>query len=364
MPLVDDAAQVRARLGALGERLLAGGVELLDELVHRLALHQHVVLGEADLAGAEGLAPEQPLCGQLQVRVAGDEGRVAAAELEGDGRQVLGGPLADDAGDVGAARVEDLVPLLVEQGGGLRDGAVDDAVGLRVQAALHDGLDDHGDVGGALGGLEHSGAPGGDGADQGHDGEHEGEVVGADDQGAAQGLLVDADLVGLEDEGDIRILVLGELVDVVEHVHAVVGGPVDLGEPGLVRGLAQVAHQGLLQLGAMVLDAPVQLAELHLAVLQVLGLEGAETGTHSGAGPGDAVDSSGGEGWDVNLGALVDARCASHGEYMCTRQRYEKVLLYECEGNSCGRWVLEQKKKRGRKERLKCNRARATLQSG
>lgn len=284
--LIDHASQIRTRLGTIGERLLEGGIEVLDELVHYLTLNQDVVLGQAHLAGIQGLAPEQTLCGQLEVGVAGDESRIATAQFEADGGQVLGSLFANDSGHTGTSGVEDLVPLLVEQSRGLGHGTGHHPVGRRVQGLFDDFLDDHGDVRTALGGLDNASTASSNGANQGVHAQHKREVVGADDKGSTQRLLANLDVVGFEVEGNVRAaewLVLGPLVEMLEHKHAVVGDPVDLGEHGLISGLAQIDEESLLQLGLVVLDSPVELAQLHLAVLEVLGLEGAEGGPDGGA---------------------------------------------------------------------------------
>ena len=136
-------------------------------------------MADADLARVEGLAPDHALGRDLDVRVRRHDGRVLAAELEGDGRQGLGGLFGDDAGDVGAAGVEDLVPLLVEEGGGFGDGALHGGVAARVQGLGEDLLHHRRTGGAALARLDDDGVAGGDGAGEGGDGELEGEVVGA-----------------------------------------------------------------------------------------------------------------------------------------------------------------------------------------
>ncbi|GJC98080.1 uncharacterized protein ColKHC_06906 [Colletotrichum higginsianum] len=220
-------------------KFLEGGVEALDKVVDDGAVGQDVVLGDADLAGVETLGPHEAAGGELDVGVFGDESRVQAAELKGDGGEVLGGLFGDDLADGGAAGVHYLVPLDVEQGLGLFDGAVDDGVGLGVEGSLEDLGQDHGGGRGALGGLQDGGAAGGDGADDGDEGQLDGEVEGADDEDHAEGLLANARLEHSVGEGHVlALLVGGELFEVLEHVEAVVGAPFDLGEKGLMLALA------------------------------------------------------------------------------------------------------------------------------
>lgn len=78
-----------------------------------------------------------------------NSGRLAA-ELEGQGGQVDGSRLHDDLGDGAVAGVEDVVPLVLEQLGGLVGGAVDDQEGLAVEVAGQEFGNDFGRVLGHL----------------------------------------------------------------------------------------------------------------------------------------------------------------------------------------------------------------------
>ena len=89
---------------------------MLDRL-----LDEHVVGGDARLAGVDELAPRDPAGGDLDVGVGGDDRRALAAELERDRREVLGGGRHHDAADGAVAGVEDVVEPLLEQRGGLVD---------------------------------------------------------------------------------------------------------------------------------------------------------------------------------------------------------------------------------------------------
>ncbi len=62
-----------------------------------------------------------------------DDGRVLAAELEGDGSEVTSGGGHHEAADATAARKEDVVPALLKQGVGDRRAAFGHDHGLRVE---------------------------------------------------------------------------------------------------------------------------------------------------------------------------------------------------------------------------------------
>ena len=190
---IDDATEIRRRLRAAGEELLAGRLHLGDEGIEHGLVDEDVVLADADLAGVVDLGPEQAPGREADVGVARHDGRVAAAEFEGDGREGLGGFLGDDFGHVAGPGVEDFVPFFVEQRRCLRDAAVDADVARRVEGVGHDFLDRHAGVGGVFAGFDDGGAAGSDGADQGADGELDGEVVGSweeRDQQSCEGALM------------------------------------------------------------------------------------------------------------------------------------------------------------------------------
>jgi len=171
-----------------------------------------------------------------------DNGGVAASQLQRQGREGLGCLLGDDLGDDLSTSIEDLVPLLVEQGGCLGDGALDARVAFGVEGLAHDLLDDDGGVGGGFRGLDDGSASCCDGTDEWAERELDGEVVGAasvspthmsrrpddapDDQHRAQRVLLDARAkrhVGPRHVG--CLLVLCEARDVVGHPYAVVHAP-------------------------------------------------------------------------------------------------------------------------------------------
>lgn len=309
LPRVDDAAVVRGVARTLGVEFLELRFELGDEGREDFPVDQRVVLTHADLSRVEGLGPEETAGSQFGIRVFGDEGGVAAAELEGDGGECFGGLLGDDGADVGGAGVEDFVPFLVEEGGGFGDGTLDDGVVVGVEGFGDDLLEDGGAVGGAFGGLEDGGAAGADGADEGAERELDGEVEGAggvlgrsygrerdmvyapDDQHGTERVLADARGHEAVREGDVLcLLVLCPAREVLLHEDDVVHAPRELGEVRLERGLAQVLLARLQDKVLIVLEGPVQLAQLHQTELERAGLVGDEALADARCDVGDVVD--------------------------------------------------------------------------
>lgn len=309
LPLVHDAAIVGRVAGAIGVELVEGILHLLDEGGHDFAVDEGAVLADADLACIERLRPQQALGGELGVGMLGDDGGVPAAQLEGQRGQRLGCLLRDDFGHVLGARVEDLVPLLVEQGGSLRDGALDDRVARGIQGLADDFGEHDGGVGRRLGRLDDGGAARGNGADEGPYRQLEREVVRPapsvsmrprllcgrsrlpNDQGRAQGVLPDARAHELVGQGDVGgRLVLCKARQVVGHPHAVVHAPRDLDQVRLERRLAQVAPARLGDERLIVLEGPVQLAQLLDAELERPCLVREEAGAHSGRDGRDVLD--------------------------------------------------------------------------
>ena len=136
---------------------------LFDEGIAVLLGDEHVVGGDAGLAGVEPLAPGETATGDLDVGRVVDEHRALAAELEDDRREVTSGGLVDDAADVGGARVEDVVEALLEQIGRDGDVALDDGDGLGVDIAGDQLGERLAGLAGDLGRLGDDGIAGGDG---------------------------------------------------------------------------------------------------------------------------------------------------------------------------------------------------------
>ena len=270
LALVYNAAVVRRVAGALGVELFQGVLHLLDKSRENLAVDKGAVLANADLAGVQHLRPQQALCGQLGVGVLGDDGRVPAAELERQRCECLGSLLRDDLSHRLRARVEDLVPLLLKQRGGLGHGTLYARVAVGVQRLGQDLLHDARGVGRRLGRLDNGGAARGNGTNERPNGQLDGKVVCANDQNSTERVLANAGPHKLVGEGDVcGLLVLGEAVEVVGHEDAIVHDPRDLGEVRLELRLAQVLLARLLNQAGIVLERPIQLAQLHLAVFEI-----------------------------------------------------------------------------------------------
>ena len=304
LPLVDDAAVVGGPARAVRIELGEGLLDLADKGLHHVAVDEGAVLADANLAGVERLGPQQAARGQPGVGVLGDDGRVPAAQLEGQRRERGGRLLRDDARDGLGARVEDGVPLLVEQRRRLGNGALDDRVAGRVERLCHNLLQHGGGVGRRLGGLDDGGAARGNGADEGPQGELEGEVVGPDDERRPQRVLPDARADEPVGEGDVGgLLVLREGRQLVGHPHAVVHAPRDLHQVRLERRLAQVAPARLGDERLMVLERPVQPAQLLDAERERARLVREERGARGCACRRDVVE-----------GRVLKGREFGHGE--------------------------------------------------
>lgn len=91
----------------------------------------------------------------------------------------------NDLGDHSVSSVKDVVPLVLQQLGGLLSSAIDDDVGAVIEVAGKEVSHNVGGVGGDLRGLDDGRASGGDGADQGSDGQEEGVVPWGDDERGA-----------------------------------------------------------------------------------------------------------------------------------------------------------------------------------
>ena len=151
---VDYAAVVWGGADAGGEEFSEGRFGFLDVLWEDFLVDQGVILRDADLACVDEFAPEEAAGGEADVGVAGDDGGVAAAELEADGGEGFGGFLGDDGPDVGRASVEDFVPFFVKEGCGFFDGALDVFVACWVKGAFDDFLESDGDIGSTFAGLD------------------------------------------------------------------------------------------------------------------------------------------------------------------------------------------------------------------
>ncbi len=209
--------------------------------MHR-PLDEHVVGGDARLAGVDELAPGDAPGGDVDVGVAADDRRALAAQLQGDRGEVLGCGAHHDPGDVAVARVDDVVEALGEQLGGLGDAAFHDDDGRVGEVGDQRGQRRCG-VRGQLTGLEHHCVAGGD------RGERRGEqqlhrVVPRGDHGDhAERLRADHRAARLHGHRRGHPVRLGPPLEVGERVGDVGLAEADLGDPRLQRRLAEVGGE-------------------------------------------------------------------------------------------------------------------------
>lgn len=208
------------------------------------------------------LAPEQTASGQSEVCVSRHKGRVASTKLERDRCQCLSRLFRDDRSDHGVTRVEDLVPLLIQQRGGLILASVSDSEAGRVKF-LDELLQHHRGCRADLAGFQHGGAASSDGTDDRADAELDGEVPAADDEDGAERLLADNGAHELIRQWHVRGgLVLRPLLEVLGDEDDVVLAPLDLRNLGLVDRLADIDLQCFDDVGGEVHEPPVELAQL------------------------------------------------------------------------------------------------------
>jgi hypothetical protein len=223
----------------------------------------------------------------------GDDGWVSAAQLQGQGGECLGRLLCNDLGDMLGACVEDLVPFLVKERRSLRDSTLNDGIARGIEGLADNLLEDGSGVRRRLGGLDDGGATGCNGANERADSQLEGEVVRSvlvskswtrllrslkvvalpNDQGSAQRILPDArphELVGKGNVGGL--LVLCEARQIVGHPYAIVHAPRDLDEVRLECRLAEITLAGFSDERLIVLEGPIQLAQLLDSKLERPGL--------------------------------------------------------------------------------------------
>ena len=118
-----------------------------------------------------------------------------------------------------------------------------------------------------------------------------GRVYAPDDQHGAEGVLADARGHELVGEGDVLcLLVLGPARQVLLHEDDIVHAPRQLGQVRLERGLAQVLLAGFQDEVLIVLESPIQLAELHQTELERARLVGEEALADARSDGRDVVD--------------------------------------------------------------------------
>src|SRR5207244_1258933 len=126
--------------------------------------------------------------------------------------------LHDDVADPGAARVEDVVEALLQEGGGLLDAALDDRHRSRVEVA-GDEPGHHGRGGGGeFGRLAGDGVAGSDGRSHRQQQELDRIVPRGHDERDAQGLGEDLRPGGLQDDGHVDVVGAHPGIEVADHV--------------------------------------------------------------------------------------------------------------------------------------------------
>lgn len=297
--LVDDATEIGTLLGAIRHKCLEITVELSDELGHDAALHQRVILRETDLASVYTLGPEKSPGSHLDVGILRDESRIPATQLEKRGRQGLGSLFGDNGPHSPPAGEDNLVVLLLEESLRYGESAVDALVALGIQGLVENLLENHGRGLGVLRRLEENGVAGGDGANGRDQIQLDRVVEGTNDEDDAQGLVANAVLHGPEGDGEAYDgLVLAPLLEVLDHVENLRLDPVELSQNDIVLALAQILHERGLEERRIVLDSPVQLAQLNETELDVLGAQAHVSRAQRLDGAGDLVDGRRLERWD------------------------------------------------------------------
>ena len=222
---------------------------------------------DTGLPGVEELRERHPARGQLEVGVLGDDDRRLAAELEGHRGEVLRRCRRDDPADGAVARVEDVVPPLVEQRGRLRDAALDHRDGIGVEVLRQDPRECRRRRRGDLGRLADDGVPRRQSSGQGSEKELHRVVPRRDDKYDAQGLAHDLRPAGTKQGRHLPSLGLHPAAEVAEHVFDLAPRGPEIRRPCLERRPAQVLDESGNQLLLPLLQHPEQCRELLLAPL-------------------------------------------------------------------------------------------------
>ena len=304
VPLVDDS--LAALLAGLERR--NGVLDLGYELVADLRVGQHVVGGDADLAGVDQLGPGDPLGRDVDVGILGDDDRALAAEFEGHGRQVRGGALVHLATDIGTAGEQHPIEALGDQLLAHRTVAFDHRDRVGIQIARHQLGHQRRRCGCDFGRLEDDGVPGGDGADGWPEGQCEREVPGADDEHRAVGLVLHPAPARQLRELQQPVLAARPPLDVLGGVVGFARRAGDVGQPGFERFAAEVGGQRFGDGGFIVHHQLLQGFQLLLTPLDAARAAGGESLAQSGDGAGYAgCDRCG------HCGRVLMNRIGGHG---------------------------------------------------
>ena len=281
MALVHDPAVVGAvaRIGTVEAAhcvAQAGGERTFDA-----AVDEHVVGGHTGLTRVHELAPRDPASGHIEIGALVDDHRALAAELERHRREVLGRSRHHDSTDRSVAGVEDVVPPLLEQRSGLARSALDHRHALGVEVLRQEPGQNRGRAGGDLRRLDCRGVAGGERSDERCEHELDRVVPRPDDQDRAERVPMDPGLgrLLLERRGDP--LRAHPLVEVRQRVVDLRAHERDVGDEPFHGRLAEVAAQGVEQVGLALGEHALERMELCLAPLSRPGAAGVVGGAES-----------------------------------------------------------------------------------
>ena len=269
---IDDAAVRVGLLRVLTKVLLDSGGNLGHELLLHGAGAEHVVWGNAGLARVDKAAPGNPPASNDRVSIVQHNRGALATELQAHRGEVLGGRGQDDLAHGAVSGVHDEIKLLLQQLGGLSNGAVDDAVEILVEILGEQLAEELGAVGGDLRGLDDDGVSTGHGGNHGEEGELDRVVPGTDNEDHTVGIATELAAVHGVDEGHTGLLGRSPGVKVRDHLGDLGGDHRSFHDLELVLGLPEVlVHRGGEGIEVLRHQA-VQTAELLLAVLGGVGL--------------------------------------------------------------------------------------------
>ena len=229
----------------IGQRVFAGhGGDMLfqqgDEVVLNPAVDEQVIRRDAGLAAVEQLAEGEAFGCQIELGGGINDARALAAQLERDGREVLGRLAHDLPTDGNAAGEEDIVKPLLEQRLVFLAAALHDGDVLWREAGGDDLADDGGRGGRVGGGLEQRAVASGQRADERLHRQHERIVPRGHDQHHTVGIVHgEAARVEMRQRRE-HAVAARPAVNVAEGVGELGERHADLAHVALRGGLAQI----------------------------------------------------------------------------------------------------------------------------
>ncbi|MNS75534.1 hypothetical protein D3C72_1090560 [compost metagenome] len=230
---VDDGGVV----GVVGDARVQpayGTLVGVAESLQALAWHQHVVWGDAGLAGVEGLAEGDALGGAVQRYVGRDYGWRLAAQLQGDGGQVVRGSQHYLAPHAGGAGEQQVIERQAGKGLAYLDLAEHHADQIGGEHLLQQLLERLASGRRGFAELEHDPVAGGQGAGQRADGKEQRVVPRHDDADHAQGLVAYLSAGRLEGQADLAPAGAHPALQVLFGVAQALHRGQQLGQQGLV----------------------------------------------------------------------------------------------------------------------------------